>query len=87
MQTIKAISGLEPRREGEYPECYVVGQRGSAIPEVTRIEMRLENLGSYGITWFDIFAGETLIASMNAMAVASVEYYPPDDLAKGAENE
>lgn len=79
MQTIKAISGLEPRREGEYPECYVVGHRGSATPEVTRIEMRLENLGSYGITWFDVFAGETLIASMNAIGVVSVEYFPPGE--------
>lgn len=87
MQKIKAISGMEPHREGEYPDSYIVGYGSATNGPVTSIEQRIENLGSYGIAWFDIFVSDVLIASMNAMAVASVEYYPPDDLAKGAENE
>jgi hypothetical protein len=46
-----------------------VGQDG-----VTRIERRLENLGDYGITWFDVFKGEHMFASFNARAVADVYY-------------
>jgi hypothetical protein len=41
---------------------------------VTRIERREENLGTYGIVWFDVFKGEHLDASFNALAVADVYY-------------
>jgi len=69
MSTIKCICGAEPRREGEVPEYYMVESH-----TVTRIEPREQNFGSYGILWFDVFKGDTLIASMNAMHVASVTY-------------
>lgn len=72
-QKIKLISGAEPRRDGEYPEVYLVG---SAL--VTRIEVREQNMGTYGIMWFDVYGGETLIASMNAAHVVSVTYFPED---------
>lgn len=68
---IKMVCGPEPRREGELPDAYLVGH-GS----VTSIETNEQNLGTYGIVWFNVFNGETLIASMNAMHVASVSYFP-----------
>ena len=46
MATIKIICGVEPHREGEYPDVYVVGSS-----HVTRIEEREQNLGTYGIVW------------------------------------
>lgn len=69
MKVIKSISGPEPLREGEYPDSYTVGNSG-----VTRIESREQNLGTYGIIWFDIFSGETIIASVNGLYVASIVY-------------
>lgn len=76
MARIKHICGAEPNREGEYPEIYIVG----ASP-VRRIEAREQNLGTYGIMWFDVFSDDALIASMNASHVASVVYFPDDPTA------
>jgi hypothetical protein len=73
---IKLIAGFEPRREGEYPVLHMVGN-GFAGPikhTITRIETHEQNLGTYGILWFDIFDGDELLASMNALAVAEVHY-------------
>lgn len=70
MAKIKLIAGAEPHREGEYAEIYIVGHA-----PVTKIEAREQNLGTYGIMWFDVFNGETIIASMNALHVASVAYF------------
>lgn len=72
MSEIKGIWGAEPLREREYPEAYIIGHEG-----ITRIERREENLGTYGIVWFDAFKGDTLAASMNAAFVASVAYASP----------
>ena len=72
---IKRIFGAEPPREGEYPTTYTVGENfGWSKSIVTRIERREENFGTYGILWFDIFVGDVLLASMNAMAVSEVHY-------------
>jgi hypothetical protein len=70
-QNIIAICTREPMREGEYPDYIRIGNKG-----VTRIERREENLGSYGIVWFDVFKGQAEVrsASYNALDVASVEY-------------
>lgn len=69
MSAIKGIFGAEPNRENEFPEAYIVGHGG-----VTRIEAREQNLGEYGIQWFDVFKGDHLTASMNARFVATVAY-------------
>ena len=77
---INAIFGAEPPREGEYPTTYVVGTTfGWSRSIVARIERREENLGTYGILWFDIFDGDVLLASMNAMAVSEVHYAKVED--------
>ena len=68
-QKIKAIFGVEPLRENEYPSVFLVGSDG-----VTEIMSREENLGEYGIRWFDVFEGRRLVASMNARFVAEVHY-------------
>lgn len=70
MKSIKAILGDEPRRDGEYPMAHVVGHGG-----VTRIEEDTENLGSYGIHWFFVYAGDDLLFRVNALSVASVELF------------
>lgn len=73
---IRLIVGMEPGREGEYPSTYSVGTklRSPAQHTITRIERREENLGTYGIVWFDVFAGDILLASMNALATSEICY-------------
>jgi hypothetical protein len=66
---ITGIWGAEPLREGEYPDSHMVGHS-----DVTRIVRRDENLGTYGIVWFDVFKGEDLAWSCNASFVASIRY-------------
>lgn len=68
-QKIRAIWGAEPVRDQEGCEAYVIGFKG-----VTSIVRRVENLGTYGMVWFDVFAGEQRIQSMNASFVASIAY-------------
>ena len=75
---IKLIAGAEPARAGDYPTTYGVGFHSNKRL-ITRIERREENLGTYGILWFDIFAGDVLLASMNAMAVSEVHYAKVED--------
>ena len=75
--TIRAIFGHEPRRDGETPSGYMVGYRPhGAGPDakVTRIEEQVNNHGSYEDVWFMIYDGETLVAKMNASAVAEVMF-------------
>lgn len=72
---IRAIFGHEPRRDGEAPTGYMIGTRpNGAGPDtkVTRIEEQVNNHGSYEDVWFMVFDGETLVAKMNAAAVAEV---------------
>lgn len=69
MKKIKGVYGVEPRRDGELPDCYVVGYGG-----ITNIIEREQNLGTYGIAWFDVFKGDDLVASQNAAHVSSVTY-------------
>lgn len=71
-RTIRNVTGAEPRREGETPDCFWVGY---GTPVVTRIEEEMENLGSYGITWFVAYdKNGNAIGKMNATHVASVHY-------------
>jgi len=69
MKKIKGVYGVEPRRDGELPDMYVVGYGG-----ITTIAEREQNLGTYGIVWFDVFKGDVMITSMNAIHVSSVTY-------------
>lgn len=66
---INFVCGPEPMREGEYPDCVLVGSDG-----ITRIEVREDNLGTYGIKWFDAYAGDRLVSSFNAVHIAVVKY-------------
>lgn len=68
---INGIWGAEPMREGEFPDCHMVGRNG-----VTHIDRREENLGTYGLVWFDVFADDVLRWSLNASFVASIRYDP-----------
>jgi hypothetical protein len=67
-RTIKRIAGA-----GEQGSVFIVGDERFS-PIVTAIERREENLGQYGIVWFDVFAGDRMIFSMNALHVAMVDY-------------
>lgn len=79
MNKIKAIFGMEPRREGEFPMAYIAGDGN-----VASILRREENLGSYGITWFDIVGdGENIIVSVNALAVSEIHYAIASDKTEG----
>lgn len=79
---IKALYGMEPLREGEFPTAHIVGSkthRPDAPPfTVTRIERREENLGTYGLVWFDVYDGDRVACSMQATAVAEVYYQEPE---------
>jgi hypothetical protein len=76
---IKLIAGMEPNRDGEWPTTFAIGNGfpGPVKHTITRIDRREQNMGTYGILWFDVFDGDALLASMNAMAVSEVQY---DDL-------
>jgi hypothetical protein len=71
---IKAICGDEPRREGEYPVAHVVNHTSFGFT-VTAIVENVENLGDYGIRWYEVYAGSVLLTKMNAKYVASIEYF------------
>lgn len=80
MASIKAIFGMEPQREGEYPQAHIVGS-ASLMPSgerytVSRIERREDNFGDHGLLWFDVFDGERLVTSMQGRAVAEIHYEP-----------
>lgn len=79
-QRIRLIAGMEPNREGELPLVYAIGNKfGPLLRIITRINLREENLGSYGIAWFDVFAGDVLLASMNALATSEIYYDDADE--------
>ena len=76
---ISLICGVEPLREREYPTIYKVGDRAH-LPDdddklvVTAITFREDYFGDHSLCWFDVFAGERLIASMSARHVSEVQY-------------
>ena len=77
-ETISAIYGAEPRRDGEYPSIYIVGQSDwRKGPSVTSIKYREDNFGDHGVGWFDVYAGEARLASMGARHVAEIIYETP----------
>lgn len=73
-QTIKIIYGPEPGREGEYPTCYGVGQRGPAGGTVTRIVRVDERMGDHYEGWLDVFEGDVRTLRWNARYVAEIFY-------------
>ena len=73
-QPIRALYGVEPMRENEYPAGFTVGHQ-SGGKTVDRITYREHNYGDHGIGWYDVYAGEHCIASMNVRAVAEVHYF------------
>lgn len=75
MQTIKAIYGQEPIRQGEYPSAAIVGADG-----VTRIVSRDEHWGDHGLCWFDVYKGEQRVRSINARHIAEIFYYMESEL-------
>ena len=75
---VLAIYGNEPPRADEFPTAHVVGSESWVQPgarlKVTSIVYREQNLGTYGIGWYDVFSDDVLMTSMNATAVAEVHY-------------
>jgi len=69
---VSAVFLAEPRRDGEYAEGARVGFDG-----VTRIEQRLENVGTDTVLWFDIYNDDGLHMSLNWRYVAAVHYEHP----------
>lgn len=79
---IKGVFCPDPQRESEYGWSALVGFNfnDARMGKVTRIERREENLGTYGIVWYDIFCTnnegeEHLVASFNAQQVEVVTYF------------
>lgn len=77
-QKIKMVVGTEPRREGEYPVAFVVGQAPYHMSQpVYNIVQVDENLGTYGIVWFVAYDKEgNMIGKMNALHTETVQYFP-----------
>jgi hypothetical protein len=48
--------------------------------EVTKIVHRVENRGDHGIGWFDVFAGDVVVASLNERHVSEVCYDLPEQV-------
>lgn len=70
---IKEIYGPEPMREGECPLIHAVGRKG-----ITEITEEHENMGTYGINWLVVKAGDTLICKINALHISEIYYYQGD---------
>ncbi|MBV8650308.1 MAG: hypothetical protein JO255_02505 [Alphaproteobacteria bacterium] len=67
------VQGAEPNRVDETPMTFEVGRAPFiGAPVVTEIRFRDENRGDHSICWFDAYAGETLVASLNERHVAVV---------------
>lgn len=66
---ISSISGPEPLRHDEHPDFYSVGRN-----DVTHIDEVREYHGTHETVWFHVFAGEKLVAKMNAVYTANVSY-------------
>ncbi len=79
MASIKAIFGMEPSRDGEYPQAHIVGSQSQVLGgqryTVTPITLREENFGDHGLLWFDVFDGDRLATSMQGRAVAEIHYF------------
>lgn len=73
-ETIHAIYGHEPPREGEIPFGYVVGETLSDGDEVTKIERWTENFGDHGLLWFKVYCGDRLAREVAGRAIAEVHY-------------
>lgn len=77
---IKAIYGQEPQRDQKQATAHIVDKHSYAVGErafmVEKIVPREQNLGTYGILWFDVYEVGVAdpIVSMNATAVAEVYY-------------
>lgn len=75
---IKGIYGVEPQRDQETATAHVVGFHSYAAGGrkfmVDQIVEREQNLGTYGILWFDVYeeGHADPVLSMNAMAVSEV---------------
>ncbi len=75
VQIIRGIYGHEPRRENEYPVCYEIGSCARpGLDAVTSIVERGQDLGDRGIQWYDVWCKDQRIASVNATAVAEIQY-------------
>lgn len=79
---IKAIFGMEPGREGEYPTAHIVGGVSHSVHgnadarpfTVTKIERREDNFGDHGLLWYDVYDGDRVAVSMQGRAVAEVHH-------------
>jgi hypothetical protein len=78
-QKIDRIFGFEPGRDGEYPQCFIVGEKhGLKGYTVTSIEYYVTNFGDHGVGWYAVKCDDILLAEMNAKAVAEVHYVVPE---------
>lgn len=68
-KSIRAVWGPWPSCPDEDPTGAAVGISG-----VTKIERREENLGTYGIVWFDVYVGNEVLRSLNALHIEQIEY-------------
>ena len=71
MQKIRSVLGPEPTNPGEGPVCWAVDFNG-----VTHIEEVNANHGTYGITWYHVWAGSIMLAKLNALHILQVQYQP-----------
>lgn len=72
-QIISAVVGPEPTN-GNQCLTFVVGREHETSGPVTSIVEREQNLGTYGIQWFDVWCGDQCVSSLNAAHVAEVRY-------------
>lgn len=73
-QIISGVYGPEPAHGGYQGVMFIVGKEHEFSGPVTSIVEREQNLGTYGIQWYDVWCGEHRVASLNAAHVAEVRY-------------
>lgn len=79
-QRIESVWAPDPPRETDYADGASVGSDG-----ITRIEYREQNMGSYGIGWYDAYRGDVAVKSFNALSIAIVCYFAPEQVKEAAE--
>jgi hypothetical protein len=73
-QKIIAITGFEPRRDGEYPMEYRIGDTHMLGGHSRKISKIVPRQDQYETTWYDIYTNGTRMASFSQHAIAHIAY-------------
>ena len=78
---IRSIWTVEPKREGEYPVSYSIGDRFERRKDllISDIKRREVYLGDRAEVFYDVFAGEALLCSISVRDLGGMNYVLPPE--------